>query len=60
MAENLKKTFALEGATELVPSAFDEANDGIEFGLPEKGKLKFNAEPLDNDSRSFYMKMSVK
>ena len=60
MAENLKKTFGLEGATELVPLAFDEANVGIEFGLPEKGKLKFTAEPLERDAKSFFMKMSVK
>ena len=60
MAENLKKTFGLEGAAELVPSAFDEANVGIEFGMPEDGKLKFTAEPLDMDAKSFFMKMSVK
>ena len=60
LAENLKKTFGLEGATELVPSAFDAANVGIEFGLPEDGKLKFIAEPLQKDAKSFFMKMSVK
>ena len=60
MAENLKKTFGLKGATELVPSAFDEANVDIEFGLPMDGKLKFTAEPLDKDAKSFFMKMSVK
>ncbi len=60
MAENLKKTFGLEGATELVPSAFDEANVDIEFGMPEDGRLKFTAEPLDKDAKSFFMKMSVK
>ena len=60
MAENLKKTFGLEGATELVPSAFGEANVDIEFGMPEDGKLKFTAEPLDKDAKSFFMKMKVR
>lgn len=60
MAENLKKTFGLKGATELVPSEFEEANVDIEFGMPEDGKLKFTAEPLDKDAKSFFMKMSVK
>lgn len=60
MAENLKKTFGLEGATELVSSAFNEANVDIEFGMPMDGKLKFTAEPLDKDAKSFFMKMSVK
>ena len=59
-AENLKKTFGLKGATELVPSAFDEANVDIEFGMPMDGKLKFTAEPLDKDAKSFFMKMKVR
>ncbi len=60
MKATLKKTFGLEGATELVPSAFSESNVDIEFGQPEGGNLKFTAEPIDKSAKAFFMKMKVR
>ena len=60
LAANLKRTFGLEGAAELVPSSFDEANVDIEFGQPVDGNLKFTATPADKAAKSFFMKMKVR
>jgi len=58
--ENLKKVFGIEGATSLSGDSFSSASVELEFGIPEKGKVKCTAVPKDKASDSFFIKMKLK
>jgi len=58
--ENLKKVFGIEGSTSLFGDSFSSASVDLEFGTPEKGKVKCTAVPKDKAATSFFIKMKLK
>lgn len=56
----LKKLFGLEGSEMLDSAMFVPDSVALVFKKPQDGKLKFTAMPVNDNAKSFFMRMTVK